>query len=101
MTPTSDALERIAVALERIADNMDAERILAKRREANRNHMREVRGKSVCTQTQAERKQEGKEDNPPCTPLKEKGEEKKKDTPQRVRAREDGYEDLFERFWTA
>ena len=101
MTPTRDALERIAVALERIADNMDAERILAKRREANRNHMREVRGKSVCTQTQAERKQEGKEGKSPHTPLKGEIQEEKKDTPQRGRAREDGFEGLFERFWTA
>ena len=77
MTPTSDALERIAVALERIADNMDAERILAKRREANRNHMREVRGKSVCTQTQAERKQEGKEGKSPHTPPKGESAEEK------------------------
>ena len=43
----------------------------------------------------------GKRKIPPCTPLKEKGEEKKKDTPQRVRAREDGFDGLFERFWTA
>ena len=101
MTPTRDVLDRIAVALERIADNMDAERILAKRREANRNHMREVRGKSVYTQAQAERKQEGKEGKSPHTPLKGEIQEKKKDAPQRVRAREDGFDGLFERFWTA
>ena len=101
MTATRDVLERIAVALERIADNMDAERILAKRREANRNHMREVRDKSVCTQAQAERKQEGKEGKSPHTPLKGEIQEKKKDAPQRGRAREDGFEGLFERFWTA
>ena len=93
-------LERIAAALERIADSMDAAKVLEERRARDRSRKR-----TACRHSaefpRTERNEEGKEENPPCTPLKEKGEEEKKDTPQRVRAREDGFDALFDRFWQA
>ena len=104
MTPTRDALERIAVALERIADNMDAERVLAEKRKvkaAQQARYRASKNAVATTVDATERKQEGKEGKSPHTPLKGEIQEKKKDTPQRGRARVDGFEDLFERFWTA
>ena len=105
MTPANEQLlERIAAALERIADNMDAAKVLEERRRkkaARQARYRASRNAVASTVDAAERNEEGKEENPPCTPLKEKGEEEKKDTPQRVRARNDGFDALFDRFWQA
>ena len=82
-------LERIAAALERIADGLDAAKVLEERRRKNREHMAAVRGKSVCTQTPSERNEEGKEGKSPRTPLKGESEEAKKELPSpRAHARE-------------
>ena len=97
-------LERIAAALERIADNMDAERVLAERRakkSARQARYRASKNAVASIVDATERNEEGKEENPPCTPLKGESEEEKKDTPQRGRAREDGFDALFDRFWQA
>ena len=73
-------LERIAAALERIADNLDAAKVLEERRAKDRSRKR-----TACRHSaefpRTERNEEGKEENPPCTPLKEKGEEEKKELP--------------------
>ena len=77
-------LERIAAALERIADNMDAERVLAERRakkSARQARYRASKNAVASIVDATERNEEGKEENPPCTPLKEKGEEAKKELP--------------------
>lgn len=73
-------LERIAAALERIADNMDAERVLAERRAKDRSRKRTA-SRHSAEFPRKERNEEGKEENPPCIPLKEKGEEAKKELP--------------------
>ena len=85
MTPANEQLlERIAAALERIADNMDAAKVLEERRRkkaARQARYRASRNAVASTVDAAERNEEGKEENPPCTPLKEKGEEEKKELP--------------------
>ena len=76
-TPMNEQLlERIAAALERIADNLYAAKVLEERRAKDRSRKR-VSAESP----RKERNEEGKEENPPCTPLKEKGEEEKKELP--------------------
>ena len=80
-TPMNEQLlERIAAALERIADNLDAAKVLEERRAKDRSRKR-----TACRHSaefpRKERNEEGKEENPPCTPLKEKGEEEKKELP--------------------
>ena len=76
-----DLLERIAVALERIADNMDAERVLAEKRKvkaAQQARYRATKNAVATTVDTTERKQEGKEGKSPHTPLKGEIQEKKK-----------------------
>ena len=86
--------------LTRIADSLDAAKVLAERRRKNREHMATIRRQSVCTQ---ERTEEAKEGKIPHTPLKEEREEEKKDFPvcSRVCAREADLDALFDRFWKA
>ena len=97
-------LERIAAALERIADSMDAAKVLEERRRrkaARQARYRASRNAVASTVDATERNEEAKERKSPHTPLKGESEEEKKDAPQRGRAREDGFDALFERFWQA
>ena len=93
-------LERIAAALERIADSMDAAKVLEERRAKDRSRKRSA-GRHSAEFPRKERNEEAKEGKSPHTPLKGESEEEKKDPPQRGRAREDGFDALFERFWQA
>ena len=97
-------LERIAAALERIADSMDAAKVLEERRRrkaARQARYRASRNAVASTVDATERNEEAKEGKSPHTPLKGESEEEMKDIPQRGRAREDGFDALFERFWQA
>ena len=73
MTPANKgALERIAAALERIADNMDAAKVLEERRRkkaARQARYRASRNAVASTVDAAERNEEAKEGKSPHTPL--------------------------------
>ena len=76
-TPMNEQLlERIAAALERIADNMDAAKVLEERRAKDRKRKR-VSAEFPRT----ERNEEAKEGKSPHTPLKGEREEAKKELP--------------------
>ena len=53
------------------------------------------------TASDAERSEETEEESSPHTPLKGEGKEVKKESPHRVRVREDVTDRLFDRFWQA
>ena len=84
-TPMNEQLlERIAAALERIADNMDAAKVLEERRRkkaARQARYRASRNAVASTVDAAERTEEAKEGKSPHTPLKGEREEAKKELP--------------------
>ena len=73
-------LERIAAALERIADSMDAAKVLEERRKADAERQAKRRALSRDSHA-AERNEEAKEGKSPRTPLKGESEEAKKELP--------------------
>ena len=85
-------LERIAAALERIAGNMDAAKVLEERRRrkaARQARYRASRNAVASTVDATERNEEAKEGKSPHTPLKGESEEAKKELPSpRAHARE-------------
>ena len=88
--------------LTRIADGLDAAKVLAERREKDRNRKRST-AQISAEFPRKERTEEAKEGKIPHTLLKEEREEEKKDLPvySRVCAREADPNALFDRFWQA
>ena len=77
-------LERIAAALERVADSMDAAKVLEERRRrkaARQARYRASRNAVASTVDATERNEEAKEGKSPHTPLKGEREEAKKELP--------------------
>ena len=85
MTPANKgALERIAAALEHIADNMDAAKVLEERRRKKAARQARYRASRIAvasTVDATERNEEAKEGKSPHTPLKGEREEAKKELP--------------------